>query len=227
MPRPTEMNHSESEFCNEDWTREEPGTENENLSTAVVEAILFAAREPLPARRIAELAGLADATQARTLIRSLNAQYDNCGAAVRVYEVAGGFQLLTRPELAPYLRTMLGEMGEPALGLSPAALETLTIIAYKQPVLRAEIEAIRGAHCGEVLRQLEEEDLIRVVGRAEELGRPFLYGTTRRFLEIFGLRDISDLPPLPATREAVEDDTPNTQSEEGQMADSTETDAVE
>ncbi len=179
-----------------------PG-QNGGASTpaGIVEAILFAAREPLPARRIAEVAGLADATEARTLIKSLNAQYDYCGAAMRIYEVAGGFQLLTRPELAPYIRTMLGEMAEPTPGLSPAALETLTIIAYKQPVMRAEIEAIRGAHSGELLRQLEEEELIRVVGRAEELGRPFLYGTTRRFLEVFGLRDLSDLPPLPVRLE--------------------------
>ncbi|MCS7238690.1 MAG: SMC-Scp complex subunit ScpB [Thermoguttaceae bacterium] len=180
----------------EDVDRAEEFVLCDNSSTAVVEAILFAAKEPLPARRIAELAGLADATQARTLIRSLNTQYDNSGSALKVYEVAGGFQLLTRPEVAPYVRAMLGEMAEPNLGLSPAVLETLTIVAYKQPVLRAEIEAIRGAHSGEALRQLEEEDLIRVVGRAEDLGRPFLYGTTRRFLEVFGLRDISDLPPL-------------------------------
>lgn len=165
---------------------------------ARVEAILFAAREPLSARRIAELAGLADATQARTLIRALSAGYDKSGAAFTIYEVAGGYQLLTRPEVAPYVRAMLGEIAEPTVGLSPAVLETLTIVAYKQPVLRAEIEAIRGAHCDEALRQLEKEDLVRVVGRAEELGRPFLYGTTRRFLEFFGLRSLSDLPALPA-----------------------------
>jgi len=162
-----------------------------------LEAILFSAREPLPGRRLAELAGLPDATAVRTLIRRLNAEYDSCGAAFRVFEVAGGYQLLTRPELARYIRMLLGEIAEPGLALSPAALETLTIVAYRQPVVRAEIEAIRGAYCGEVLRQLEEEDLIRVVGRAEELGRPFLYGTTKRFLEVFGLRDLQDLPKLP------------------------------
>ncbi len=162
----------------------------------MVEAILFSAREPVTPRRLAELAGLADATQRALVIRQLNAQYDQCGSAIRVYEVAGGFQLRTRPEFAPYVLTLLGEIAEQDFGLSPAALETLTIIAYRQPVVRADIEAIRGVHCGEVLRQLEEEDLVRVVGRAEELGRPFLYGTTRRFLELFGLRDLEDLPKL-------------------------------
>jgi len=161
---------------------------------ANVEAILFLAEEPLTTRKIAQWAGLADATQARTLIRFLNQLYDAEGRAFRVEEVAGGFQLFTRPQFAPWLRRLLGSA--PGVRLSGPALETLAVVAYRQPVLRAEIEAIRGVQCAEILRQLMDQDLIRIVGRSDELGRPFLYGTTKRFLQILGLRHLQDLPPV-------------------------------
>ena len=161
---------------------------------ANVEAILFLAEEPLTTRKIAQWAGLADATQARTLIRFLNRLYDEEGRAFRVEEVAGGFQLLTRPQLAPWLRRLLGSARE--VRLSGPALETLAVVAYRQPILRAEIEAIRGVQCAEILRQLMDQDLIRIVGRSNELGRPFLYGTTKRFLQLFGLRHLQELPQV-------------------------------
>ena len=157
-----------------------------------LEALLFLARQPLGSRRLAELAGLADGTKARTLVRELNKFYDTEGSAFRVEEVAGGFQLMSRPKFASWLRRLHSTPVE--VRLSAPAMETLAVVAYRQPVLRAEIEAVRGVQCGEILRQLIERDLVRIAGRSEELGRPFLYGTTRRFLEVFGLRHLDELP---------------------------------
>ena len=166
-----------------------------------VEAVLLLAREPLPSRKLAQFASLADGTEARTLVRRLNARYDQAGRAIRVEEVAGGFQLLTRAAFAPWLRKLHRAPVE--VRLSAPALETLAVVAYRQPVPRAEIEAVRGVQCGEMLRQLMERDLARIVGRSGELGRPFLYGTTRRFLQIFGLRDLEDLPRADRLRKAA------------------------
>jgi segregation and condensation protein B len=154
--------------------------------------VLFLVREPLGSRKLAQLAGLADGTEARTLVRKLNRMYDAEDCAFRVMEVAGGFQLMTRPKFAPWLRR--GQAWQAEVRLSAPAMETLAVVAYRQPVLRVEIEAIRGVQCGEILRQLMERDLVRIVGRSEELGRPLLYGTTRRFLQIFGLRQLEELP---------------------------------
>ncbi len=158
----------------------------------ILEAILLIAREPLSARRLAVLAGLADPTQARTLARRLNEQYDLHGHAFRIEEIAGGMQLLSRPQFASWLRRLDHVPGEELL--SQGMLETLAIVAYRQPLLRAEIEAIRGVGCDEVLRQLMQRDLVRICGRHEDLGRPYLYGTTKRFLQLFGLQSLDSLP---------------------------------
>lgn len=158
----------------------------------ILEAILLIAKEPLSARKLASLAGLADPTEARTLARQLNEQYDSCGHAFRVEEIAGGMQFLTRPQFAPWLRRLEHVKGEELL--SQGMLEALSIVAYRQPLLRAEIEAIRGVSCDEVLRQLMQRDLVRICGRLEDLGRPYLYGTTRRFLQLFGLQSLDSLP---------------------------------
>ena len=167
-----------------------PGWRDERL--ARLEAALFLAREPLAGRRLAELAGLRDGREVRSMVGRLNAMYDDSASAFRVEEIAGGFQLLTRRAFGPWLRRLHGVPLETRL--SGPALETLAVVAYRQPVLRAEVEAIRGVQCGEMLRQLMERDLVRIVGRSEELGRPFLYGTTHRFLQIFGLRHLDELP---------------------------------
>jgi segregation and condensation protein B len=168
-----------------------------DASTSRLEAVLFLAREPINTRRLAQLANLADGTEARTLVRRLNDWYDASGSAFRAEEVAGGFQLLSRPQFAGWLRKgstagAAGTTGE--VRLSAPALETLAVVAYRQPVMRSEIEAIRGVDCGEILRQLMERGLVRTAGRAHELGRPYLYSTTRRFLQVFGLRHLDDLP---------------------------------
>lgn len=159
---------------------------------ARLEAILFLAREPLSTRKLAQMAGLADGTEARTLIRRLNRLYDGGGSPFRAEEVAGGFQLLSRVEFGSWLRRLYPSPVESRL--SGPALETLAIVAYRQPVLKAEIDGLRGVDCGEILRQLMDRDLVRMIGRASDLGRPYLYGTTKRFLRVFGLRSLDDMP---------------------------------
>jgi segregation and condensation protein B len=157
-----------------------------------IEALLFVATEPLPLRRLKELTRIEDGRALREALDALTRSYAETGRAMRVEEVAGGFQLRTRPELAPMV-ARVGRKAE-AEKLSPAALETLAIVAYRQPVLRADIEKIRGVASGEVLRALVERGLVRNAGRAELPGSPLYYATTGRFLEVFGLRDLADLP---------------------------------
>jgi len=174
----------------DDEAPEGPTARSERM--ARLEAALFLAREPTGTRKLAELADLADGTEARTLVGKLNRRYDAEGCAFRAVEVAGGFQLMSRAKFVPWLRRLHASPVE--VRLSGPALETLAVVAYRQPVLRAEIEAVRGVQCGEILRQLMERELVRIVGRSEELGRPFLYGTTKRFLEVFGMRHLEELP---------------------------------
>jgi len=172
---------------------------------ARVEAVLFLADEPLNTRKISQFANLADGTEARTLIRRLNDFYDRQGTAFRAEETAGGFQLLTRRKFSGWLRRLVRTHVETRL--SAPALETLAVAAYRQPVTRLEIESIRGVACDEMLRQLMDRDLVKIVGRSDDLGRPFLYGTTKRFLRFFGLRHLDDLPraaELRATGAAAE-----------------------
>lgn len=166
-----------------------------------LEAILFLAREPLNARKLGQHANLADGTEALTLIRRLNELYETEGRAFRVEQVAGGYQLMTHPTLADWLRRLAGT--PPEVRLSTPAMETLTVVAYRQPVQRADVEAIRGVACGEMLRQLMDRDLVRIAGRSEELGRPFLYGTTNHFLHIFGLGGIDELPRAESLRQPL------------------------
>jgi segregation and condensation protein B len=169
-------------------------TEEHEAKLARLEAVLFLSREPLSTRKLANAAKLADGTEARTLLAVLARRYEDRASAIQVVEVAGGIQLLTRPAVSDWIRRFHGESEE--IRLSPPALETLAVVAYRQPVVRAEIEAIRGVQCGEILRVLMERDLLRIVGRSEELGRPFLYGTTKKFLQVFGLRRLEQLPPI-------------------------------
>ena len=168
------------------------GERARDLPLVLVEAALFAADEPLTARRLVSIAKLADAGEARRLVRKLQSLYDKNGTAFQVEELAGGFQLMTRPEYHPWLVRLRRTGNAPRL--SPAARETLAIVAYRQPIMRADIEAIRGVQCGELLRLLMEKGLIRIAGRHDSLGRPVLYGTTKRFLQTFGLRSLRDLP---------------------------------
>ncbi|MDP7376694.1 MAG: SMC-Scp complex subunit ScpB, partial [Pirellulaceae bacterium] len=166
-----------------------------------LEAILFIAREPLNARKLAQLADLKNGTEARALIRRLNQHYRRNVRSFRVERIGGGYQLLTKPEFAGWLRRLNNQ--NQSLGLSSPALETLAVVAYQQPILRAEVESVRGVSCGEVLRQLMDRNLVRISGRSEELGRPFLYSTTRQFLSMFGLNSLDDLPQSEALVDAA------------------------
>lgn len=158
---------------------------------ARVEAGLMIADRPMTAERLGEALHV-EAAAVREAVDALNDDYGRTGRSFRIEAVAGGYRVLTLPDYADVLATLDKSRGPDKL--SAAAVETLAIVAYKQPIVRAEIESIRGVACGEVLRALMERRLIKVVGRAEEIGRPMLYGTTRRFLEVFGLASLKDLP---------------------------------
>jgi segregation and condensation protein B len=161
---------------------------------AVVEALLFATTAPLTLKRLQALTGgvgLAELEDALTILRE---RYAGMGSGLMLVEVAGGYQLATRAEVADWVLALHRHRRKNPL--SPAVMETLAIVAYKQPIVRAEIEAIRGVDCGGVLRSLQDSGLVEVVGQKEVPGRPSLYGTTVQFLKTFGLRNLKELPSL-------------------------------
>jgi segregation and condensation protein B len=158
----------------------------------MIEAALFAADEPLSPRKLATVAGMPEISEVRSLVSQLVQLYEAEGSAFTVEEIAGGFQLLTRPAFFNWLARL--RRHQTTASLSAAARETLTVIAYRQPLTRADIEAIRGVNSGEILRVLLERGLIKLAGRDDSLGRPVLYETTRKFLQLFGLRSLKDLP---------------------------------
>ena len=160
--------------------------------TQIVEAVLFASDAPLKAEEIARADGPLDEDMVEEAIRALQAQYGDSERSFQVVELAEGFQILTRTEFAPYLERF-DTVPRPSR-LSGPALETLAIIAYRQPIGRIEIEYVRGVACGGVIRTLQDRALVDVVARGEGVGRPLLYGTTQRFLNHFGFRSIDDLP---------------------------------
>ena len=158
----------------------------------IVEAVLFASDAPLTPDEIARADEVLDEDLVEQILRQLQAEYDDAQRAFQVVEVAEGYQILTRPEFAPYLERF-DNVPRPSR-LSGPALETLAIMAYRQPIGRAEVEYIRGVGSSGVIRSLQDRQLVDVVGRAEGLGRPLLYGTTQKFLEHFGFRSLEDLP---------------------------------
>ncbi|KPK63161.1 MAG: hypothetical protein AMK73_05345 [Planctomycetes bacterium SM23_32] len=188
----------------------------------IVEALLFSSDRPISSARLAELSEAADGREARRAARQLQAEYQAEGRAFAIEEIAGGFQLLSRPEFAPWVSRLHNRQQQETL--SKAALETLAIVAYRQPITRAEIEDIRGVQCGHILRSLVERRMLKVAGRSSELGRPLLYATTRYFLEAFGLRSLRDLPqrkefgppPQDAERPGEGEDDDGRQHEEEQ-----------
>jgi segregation and condensation protein B len=170
------------------------GEQARDARLARLEAALLIADEPLPARKLASVAGLADAAEAHRLIGRLRELYDRDASAFQVEERAGGYQLRTRAAFHPWLSRLRRPGEEPRL--TPAQLETLTVVAYRQPVTRADVDGIRGVQCGELIGQLMEKALVRIVGRHDSLGRPMLYGTTKKFLQLFGLNSLKDLPEV-------------------------------
>ena len=165
-----------------------------DAALARLEAALLLADEPLVARKLATVAGLTDTAEARRLIEKLRRLYDADGTAFQIEEIAGGYQLLTRAVYHPWLVRLRRSSTE--LRLSAAAMETLAIVSYRQPIMRAEVEGIRGVQCGEILTLLMEKGLIKIIGRHDSLGRPVLYGTTKRFLQVFGLNTLKELPEV-------------------------------
>ncbi|HEY7252108.1 MAG TPA: SMC-Scp complex subunit ScpB [Methylomirabilota bacterium] len=160
----------------------------------VVEALLFASDTPVEAERIQEVLDLESAAVARELVEGLRARLEAEGRALQVMEVGGGFRLVTRPEIAPWLVKLARTRTRSRL--SRPSLETLAIIGYRQPVSRPEVDAIRGVNSEAVLDNLLERRMVRIAGRKDSPGRPFLYETTREFLVAFGLRDLGDLPKV-------------------------------
>jgi segregation and condensation protein B len=171
---------------------------------AILEAMLFVSPEPLASVRI--VAALGDVTKAEVerVLRVLGDDLEQEGRGVRLAEIAGGFRLVTKPEYSSWVKRL--DKAKSTAKLSRSALESLAIIAYKQPIVRSEIEEIRGVETSGVVRTLLERKMVRIVGRKEVPGRPIMYGTTKYFLEHFGLNDLSQLPPLREFKELGEAD---------------------
>ncbi|MCR3922887.1 MAG: SMC-Scp complex subunit ScpB [Firmicutes bacterium] len=159
----------------------------------LVEALLFVTEEPLPPDKIADIIG-AETKEVREALRILQQEYDAVEHGLQVMEIAKGYQFSTKPEYASVIEKLF--KGEKSYALSQAALETLAIIAYRQPVTRVDIESIRGVKVDAVMITLQKRRLVRTVGRKDAPGRPILYGTSRDFLKYFGLKDLSELPRL-------------------------------
>ena len=162
----------------------------ENLKD-IIESLLFVADEPLTIERMRSIIAVVTPDEIRSALTALSNEYDTRGGGFQLKEVAGGYQLRTRSEYTQWIKRLVQPRQQ---RLSKAALETLAIIAYKQPVMRSDVEYIRGVECGGVLRLLLERKLIRILGRKDLPGRPMIYGTTKHFLEVFDLKDLKDLP---------------------------------
>lgn len=161
--------------------------------TAIIEALIFASEAPLTPERVAEILPDAEKKEIVALLEALEQEYEMRGGGIRLMQIAGGFQFRTRQDLAPWIRKL--KAARPAM-LSPAALETLAVIAYRQPLVKAEIDRIRGVDVSGALKGLLDKKVVRIVGRKDVPGKPIIYGTTKKFLEIFNLRDLSELPTL-------------------------------
>jgi len=183
----------DDEEADEDVEPLEPEEYETTLET-VIEAVLFASDEPLTPKRLVDIAEAGSVKQIRQCVRDLNRKYKKGGFSFRIEKIAGGFQMMTLPAFNPWLSKLIKVRTDNKL--SPAALETLAVVSYKQPIIRADVEAIRGVASGEVIRNLMYKGLVKIVGRAEILGRPMLYGTTKKFLDVFGLASLKDLPKV-------------------------------
>ena len=184
----------------------------------IVESLLFVAEEPLTIEQIKQVLSLPDTKVIRQALNELIADYEERRGAFSLHEVAGGYQFRSRPDYVPWIRRLL--QPKPSR-LSKAALETLAIIAYKQPMIRSDVEHLRGVDCGGVLRMLLERKLIRVLGRKEIPGRPLIYATTKQFLQVFDLKNLKDLPS-PTEIEALGIETMDADDPVGETLDGAE-----
>ena len=169
----------------------------ENIK-AVIEALIFASDAPLALEKICIILSGVEKTEIKEALEKLVLEYNERQGGIYLQEVAGGFQFRTRPELSPWVKKLKSTKPH---SLSPQAMETLAIIAYKQPIVKSEIESIRGVDVGAPLKGLLDKKLIRIVGRKDVPGKPIIYGTTRKFLEVFNLKDLLDLPNLRELKE--------------------------
>lgn len=161
---------------------------------SVIEALLFTSDRPLNLEQIKRAFDALDTNHIRAVLEDLKSEYEKSNRGIRVLEVAGGFQMITAPNFAPFLKKFYKERRVEKL--SKPALETLAIIAYKQPVTKLEAESIRNVNIDGVIKHLLDKDLIRIAGRRKAPGRPYLFGTTRQFLEYFGLKSLEELPKI-------------------------------
>ncbi len=193
----------------------------DNSLKLIVESLLFSSDRPISAREIQAWIPEQSLSDIRAAIKELMEEYQKLGRSFTLREVAGGYQFRTHSSYAPFILRMLKTS---PTKLSRAALETLAIIAYKQPIMRQDIERLRGVDAGAILRSLLEKGLIRIVGRKNLPGRPLIYGTTKKFLEVFGLKDLNSLPKLKEIKELSSDGEENdqTQAEETQEITHTE-----
>ena len=192
-------------------TRPFTGRRMEKELKLVIESLLFAAEKPLLLRDIQGVLPDRELPEIAETLKTLRQEYETMDRSFSLKEVAQGYQIRTKPDYAPYVLRMTKRS---AARLSPAAMETLAIIAYKQPVIRHEIEQFRGVDTGGILRTLLEKNLIRIVGRKHLPGRPLIYGTTRRFLEVFDLNNLESLPKLKEIKEFGIGETQATQTQE-------------
>jgi segregation and condensation protein B len=169
---------------------------------AILEALIFASETPLTPERAADVLTDMEKKEILPLFEELGREYETRGGGILLVQVAGGFQFRTRPEMATWIRKL--KSARPAM-LSPAALETLAVVAYRQPLVKSEIDRIRGVDVSGALKGLLEKKLVRIVGRKDVPGKPIIYGTTKRFLEVFNLKDLSELPTLRDLKDLQDD----------------------
>ncbi|MBO4707548.1 MAG: SMC-Scp complex subunit ScpB [Elusimicrobiaceae bacterium] len=203
-PQTEELNKEEvkqeqtSAEQNQETNNEEKKQEEVILSRSdfknIIETLLFITDKPLSASKVNQVAEIGDLALTRDIIQEIQTDYANAGSAVQVLEIGGGFQMCTKPEYGRWVRKLYNE--KMSIRLSPAALETLAIIAYKQPVTRAEIEVIRGVDVSGPLEKLLDRGLVKIAGKKEVAGRPLVYATTDQFLRVFGLNHLSELPDM-------------------------------
>jgi len=174
-----------------------------NKIMAIIEGLIFAAEAPLGIERIVEILQEREITRQEVAahLRELAAAHEERQGGFLLREIAGGYQFRTRPDLAVWIAKM--KAGRPS-ALTAAALETLAVVAYRQPVVKAEVDRLRGVDVGRPLRTLLERKLIRILGRKDVPGKPMIYGTTKKLLEVFGLKDLSELPTLGELKDLTE-----------------------
>lgn len=206
MPERASLTGESSMSGGEGNTGEEEPAQSDPLQgrelPAIIEAVLFVSGEPVSVARLASVIGTVSKAEVEGALKALQEQLAHDSRGIQLVKVAGGYRLVTKPDYAPWMKRL--DKAKAAQKLSRSALESLAIIAYKQPLVRAEIEEIRGVETSGVLRTLLERKLVRIVGRKEVPGRPIMYGTTKYFLEHFGLEDLSQLPPLREFKELGE-----------------------